>query len=70
MFERTEVQDLLLRYAAQIGWTFIPHDDAHTLRGGRVQAARPEELFRAMLDELMRGRVRARGLSGPNGVAA
>ena len=36
MSERTEVQDPLIRYAAEVGWTFIPRDDALTLRGGET----------------------------------
>jgi len=34
--ERTEVQDPLIRYAAQIGWTVIADDEALTLRGGET----------------------------------
>lgn len=36
MSERSEVQTPLIRYAAEIGWTFIPQDDALTLRGGET----------------------------------
>ncbi len=36
MSERTEVQDPLLRYAAEIGWTYLAQDDALTLRGGET----------------------------------
>ena len=36
MSERSEVQDPLLRYAAQIGWTVIADDEALTLRGGET----------------------------------
>ncbi|MGH2521860.1 MAG: hypothetical protein ACRDH2_05075 [Anaerolineales bacterium] len=36
MSERSEVQDPLIRYAAEIGWTFIPRDEALTLRGGET----------------------------------
>ena len=57
--ERTEVQNPLLRYAAQIGWTFVAQDDALTRRGGETSL---EELFRAMLAELMTGRVRVTSL--------
>jgi len=34
--ERSEVQDPLIRYAAEIGWTFISRDDALTRRGGEA----------------------------------
>jgi hypothetical protein len=33
MSERTEVQNPLIRYAAEVDWTFIPQDDALTRRG-------------------------------------
>jgi type I restriction enzyme R subunit len=36
MSERTEVQDPLIRYAAEVGWTFIARDDALTRRGGEA----------------------------------
>lgn len=36
MSERTEVQNPLLRYATEIGWTFIPQENALTLRGGET----------------------------------
>jgi type I restriction enzyme R subunit len=36
MSERSEVQDPLIRYAAEVGWTFIARDDALTLRGGET----------------------------------
>lgn len=36
MSERTEVQNPLIRYAAEIGWTYIAQDDALTLRGGET----------------------------------
>ena len=40
MSERTEVQNPLLRYAAEIGWTYIAPDEVLTLRGGGTQAGR------------------------------
>ena len=68
MSERTEVQNPLLRYAAQIGWTVIADDEALTRRGGERKRAGLEELFRAMLGQLMRGRVRATPLIDSNRV--
>ncbi len=59
MSARTEIQNPLLRYAAEIGWTVIAPDEALTLRGGERKRAMFDELFRAMLGQLMTGRVRA-----------
>ncbi len=36
MSERTEVQNPLIRYAAEIGWTYISQEEALTLRGGET----------------------------------
>ena len=37
MSERTEVQNPLIRYASEIGWTYISQEEALTLRGGGAQ---------------------------------
>lgn len=36
MSERREVQDPLIRYAVEIGWTYVPADEALTRRGGET----------------------------------
>jgi len=57
MSERTEVQNPLIRYAAEIGWTYF---DALIL------PRTVEALSRAMLGQLMTGRVRATPLIDSN----
>jgi type I restriction enzyme, R subunit len=36
MSERTEVQNPLIRYATEIGWTYLSEEEALTLRGGET----------------------------------
>jgi len=62
MSERSEVQVPLIHYATEFGWMFIPRDGALTDTAAERKRAGLEELFRAMLRELMTGRVRVNGL--------
>jgi len=34
--ERSSVQDPLIRYSREVGWTYLPPDEAMRLRGGKI----------------------------------
>jgi hypothetical protein len=70
MSERSAVQNPMLRYAEAIGWTYIPPmKPSNSLQACdrkitalEQEAAFLDELFRAMLEELMTGRLSAQPL--------
>jgi len=61
--EHNTVQARILAYAQEVGWQLVPQAEAERRRGFDAQATGSErishqDLFRALLHELMTGKVR------------
>mgnify|MGYP005831487957 CR=1 FL=1 len=56
--ERPAVQSALVRYAAEVGWTYLSADEAFRLRWRKTAL---DTLFRTLLHHLMTGNVRVAG---------
>lgn len=55
MSERSAVQEPLLNYANEIGWTHITHAEAMQMRGGNTTARYFEDTLKLQLIKLNNG---------------
>ncbi|MGQ9561048.1 MAG: hypothetical protein ACUVWA_11080 [Candidatus Oleimicrobiaceae bacterium] len=58
--ERPAVQSALVRYAAEVAWTYLSPDEACRVRWRKAAL---DTLFRTLLHHLMTGNVRVAGVS-------
>ena len=55
MSERSTVQEPLLKYADEIGWTRVPRSEAMRMRGGDTAARYFSDVLQAQLLKLNKG---------------
>jgi len=70
--EHKTIQARILKYAQEIGWTYVPRDEAERRRGFEPDGATPEErtrkaslFFGDLIDQLMTAQIRGHALELP-----